>query len=298
MCDGASCNANPSVGIDLGDANVNIDFSDIPNTSVNAPVRKLDDSVAQAMLVASTPQELGERGKKNHAMKQHVYHLTSASCNANPSVGIDLGDANVNIDFSDIPNTSVNAPVNIYPLVITFEKLLMMLDGSDVNFSYEDYALLAESRSSTSSKEKREIVRKLDDSVAQAMLVASTPQELRERGKKGNPSLMPTCYCDLGEYERAEKIYLYTCGKINAAVFHVYREAAEAYAKGDQFSKCLSVCKKGNLFDKRSLGCLDDLLLLEEESGHVLEAAELARSCGDVSKEADLLEKAGNLKRQ
>ena len=34
---------------------------------------------------------------------------------------------------------------------------------------------------------------------------------------------------------------MYTCGKIDA----------EAYAKGDQFSKCLSVCKKGNLFDKR-----------------------------------------------
>ncbi|PWA59215.1 uvrD-like Helicase, ATP-binding domain, P-loop containing nucleoside triphosphate hydrolase [Artemisia annua] len=46
----------------------------------------------------------------------------------------------------------------------------------------------------------------------------------------------------------------------------------------------------------RSLGCLDDLILLEEESVHFLEAAELARSWGDVLKEAHLLEKAGHLK--
>ncbi|KAI3735123.1 hypothetical protein L6452_14611 [Arctium lappa] len=43
----------------------------------------------------------------------------------------------------------------------------------------------------------------------------------------------------------------------------------------------------------RSIGCLDELLLLEEKSGHFLDAAEIVRSWGDVLKEADLLEKAG-----
>ncbi|GKD72843.1 UvrD-like helicase, ATP-binding domain, P-loop containing nucleoside triphosphate hydrolase, partial [Tanacetum coccineum] len=170
-----------------------------------------------------------------------------------------------------------------------------------------------------------------------------------------------SCYCDLGEYERAGKIYLSKCGKIDAAaecftLSGCYSDAAEAYAKGDMFSNCLSVCIKGKLFDKgmqyieywkehvnvrskeirkieqeflengalnyhehkdpksmmkfvrafcsmkskrvflRSLGRLDDLLSLEEESGHFLEAANLARSLGDVLKEADLLEKAGNVK--
>ncbi|GJU83140.1 UvrD-like helicase, ATP-binding domain, P-loop containing nucleoside triphosphate hydrolase [Tanacetum coccineum] len=170
-----------------------------------------------------------------------------------------------------------------------------------------------------------------------------------------------SCYCDLGEFERAGKLYLYKCGKIDAAaecftLSGCYSEAAEAYAKGDQFANCLSVCKKGKLFDKgleyikywkervnvrskeviqieqeflengaleyhenkdpesmvkfvrafcsieskrvflRSLGCLDHLLSLEEESGHFLEAAVLVRSRGDVMKEADLLEKAGHNK--
>nr|GEW37032.1 UvrD-like helicase, ATP-binding domain, P-loop containing nucleoside triphosphate hydrolase [Tanacetum cinerariifolium] len=260
-------------------------------------------------------------------------------------------------------------------------------------------------------------VRKLDDSVAQAMRVASSPQEWRDRGKKNN-FVMATmcferagdtmweklakasglrasaeqmrgtnqeafqsyvreaagmfesigklesaasCYCDLAEYERAGKIYLYKCGKMDAAaecftLAGCYSDAAEAYAKGDKFSNCLSVCKTGKLFDEglryieswkeddnhqtkeieqieqeflescaldyyghkdlksmmkfvrafcsmeskriflRSLCCLDELLVLEEESGHFLEAAELARSWGDVLKEADFLEKAGDLK--
>nr|XP_043619908.1 uncharacterized protein LOC122591722 [Erigeron canadensis] len=261
--------------------------------------------------------------------------------------------------------------------------------------------------------------RKIDDSVAQAMGVASSPQEWRERGKKllyDNNFVMATmcfeksgdtmleklakasglrasadqmrgkkpeaylshlreaaemfesigklesaasCYCDVGDYEIAGKIYLYKCKKIDVAaecfiLAGCYGEAAEAYAKGDQFSNCLSVCKKGKLFDKgmqyieywkehvdvkskeleqleqeflescalhyykhkdlkfmmkfvrafftveskrvflRSLGCNDELLLLEEEWGQFVNAAELARSLGYVLKEADLLEKAGD----
>ncbi|KAL8218515.1 hypothetical protein R6Q57_021888 [Mikania cordata] len=263
-------------------------------------------------------------------------------------------------------------------------------------------------------------VRKLDASVAQAMRVASTPQEWRERGKKllfennfvmatmcfersgdinletlakasglrasadqmrgtnleafkgyvgeaagmfesiGKFEFAASCYCDLGEFERAGKLNL-KCGRMDAAaecftLAGSYIDAAEAYAKGDKLSECLSVCRKGKLFDKglqyieqwkehgnvqskeielidqqflescaldhhdnkdcksmmkfvhafcsmeskraflRSLGCLDDLLILEEESGYFLDAAELARSWGDVLKEADLLEKAGQFK--
>ncbi|GJR68652.1 UvrD-like helicase, ATP-binding domain, P-loop containing nucleoside triphosphate hydrolase [Tanacetum coccineum] len=182
----------------------------------------------------------------------------------------------------------------------------------------------------------------------------------------GKLELSATCYCDLGErivhalislmyhsiadipleisnviVNRAVKgkIYMHKCGKFDAAaecvtVAGYYSEAAEAYAKGDHFFNCISVCKRGKLFDKglqyinywkehvifeskefeeveqeflescaldfhehedsesmmkfvrafrsmesrrmflRSLGCLDKLLLLEEESGHFLEAAD------------------------
>ncbi|KAI7748574.1 hypothetical protein M8C21_000113, partial [Ambrosia artemisiifolia] len=263
-------------------------------------------------------------------------------------------------------------------------------------------------------------IRKLDDSVAQAMRVASSPQEWRERGKKlyyennfvmatmcferagdtmwetlakasglraygnqmrgtnheafinsvrdaagmfesiGKLELAASCFCDLGEFERAGKINL-NCGKMDAAaqcftLAGCYSDAAEAYAKGDKLSECLSACRKGKHFDKgfqyieqwkeqcnvqskelerieqeflescaldyherkdfvsmmkfvrafcsmeskrrflKSFDCLDDLLILEEESGNFVEAADLVRSWGDVLKEADLLEKAGRFK--
>ncbi|KAI7748573.1 hypothetical protein M8C21_000112 [Ambrosia artemisiifolia] len=263
-------------------------------------------------------------------------------------------------------------------------------------------------------------VRKLDDSVAHSMRVATSPQEWREWGKMlfyennfvratmcferagdrvwetlakasglrafgdqirganleafishvreaaamfesiGKLESAASCFCDLGEYETAGKIYMYKCGKMDEAaecftLAGCYSDAAKAYAKGDKLSKCLSVCKKGKLFDNglqyieewkkhvsvqskevelieqeflescalyyhehkdpnsmmkfveafcsieskrvflRSLGCLDHLLKLEEELGHFLDAAELARSLGDVYKEAELLEKGGHV---
>nr|GEY81428.1 UvrD-like helicase, ATP-binding domain, P-loop containing nucleoside triphosphate hydrolase [Tanacetum cinerariifolium] len=50
-------------------------------------------------------------------------------------------------------------------------------------------------------------------------------------------------------------------------------------------------CMESKRVFLRSLGCLEYLLLLEEELCHFFEAAELARSLVDVIKEADLLEK-------
>ncbi|KAL7180901.1 hypothetical protein ACSBR1_039876 [Camellia fascicularis] len=46
----------------------------------------------------------------------------------------------------------------------------------------------------------------------------------------------------------------------------------------------------------KSLDCLDELLVMEEESGNFLEAAEVAKLRGDVLREADLIGKAGHFK--
>ncbi|PWA91983.1 recBCD enzyme subunit RecB, P-loop containing nucleoside triphosphate hydrolase [Artemisia annua] len=101
----------------------------------------------------------------------------SISSNGNSLAEIGLDADNVTSEFSDIPDTFIDIPRNMYPLVITFHNFLMMLDGtlgnsfferflearesshgsSEGNLSHEGYYLLAESRSSTLSKEKREI---------------------------------------------------------------------------------------------------------------------------------------------
>ncbi|KAM3753517.1 hypothetical protein ACB098_03G099900 [Castanea mollissima] len=177
------------------------------------------------------------------------------------------------------------------------------------------------------------------------------------------------CFSDLGEYERAGRLYLEKCGEAELrragecfCLAGCYELAADVYAKGNFFSECLKVCTKGKLFkmgfkyiqywknnatkdfgvakrgkeiDKieheflesaachhhklkdsrsmmqfvkafqsidlmrtflKSLDCLGELLLLEEESGNFLEAASIAKRRGEILHEADLLGKAGNVK--
>nr|XP_023876777.1 uncharacterized protein LOC111989221 [Quercus suber] len=177
------------------------------------------------------------------------------------------------------------------------------------------------------------------------------------------------CFSDLGEYERAGRLYLEKCGESELqragecfCLAGCYELAAEVYAKGNFFLECLEVCAKGKLFnmgfkyiqywknnatkdfgearrgkeiDKieyeflesaarhhhelkdsrsmmqfvkafqsidlmrtflKSLDCLGELLLLEEESGNFLEAASIAKLRGEILHEADLLGKAGNVK--
>ncbi|KAM1846609.1 hypothetical protein ACFX14_011002 [Malus domestica] len=270
-------------------------------------------------------------------------------------------------------------------------------------------------------------VRQLDDSLAQAMQVASSPEEWKSRGIKlyqehnyematmcferagdaywerrskaaglkaiadrmrtSNPEEANTilkeaaeifdaigkadsaarCFSDLGEYERAARIYLGKCGDLERAgecfsLAGCYQDAADVYAKGNFFSECLTVCAEGKLFemglkyieywkehpvedtavatrregmdkieqeflescaihycelkDNRSMmkfvrafhsinsmrnflnknASLDELLLLEEGFGNYLEAVEVAKLKGDILLEADFLEKAGKFR--
>ncbi|XP_060960163.1 uncharacterized protein LOC115722733 [Cannabis sativa] len=269
----------------------------------------------------------------------------------------------------------------------------------------------------------------LDDSLAQAMQVASSPEEWRSRGIKlfhehnyematmcferagdtywerlskaaglkamadrmrntkpdeansilreaaeifeaiGKSDFAARCFSDLGEYEKAGRIYLEKCGELRKAaecfsLAGCHERAANVFAKGNFFSECLTACSKGRLFemgleyikfwkqhttnecstsersdeinkieqmflercalhyfeikDKRSmmkfvkefnsmdsirnfltsskLCCFDELLLLEEERENFMEAANIAKLIGDTLRRVDLLKKAGNFK--
>ncbi|PWA64846.1 uvrD-like Helicase, ATP-binding domain, P-loop containing nucleoside triphosphate hydrolase [Artemisia annua] len=74
-----------------------------------------------------------------YAVKQHISHLTSTSRNRNLSAGISLDGADVTSEFSDIPDTFIEIPGKMYPLVITFHKFLMMLDGTLGNSFFESF---------------------------------------------------------------------------------------------------------------------------------------------------------------
>ncbi|GKA22432.1 UvrD-like helicase, ATP-binding domain, P-loop containing nucleoside triphosphate hydrolase [Tanacetum coccineum] len=117
-----------------------------------------------------------------YAVKQNVSHLTSISSNGNSLADVNLDDTNViTSELNDIPDTLASIPIQSYPLVITFQKFLMMLDGTLGNSFYNRFLEARESghgniissrsialqtfmrsrevtRSSTLTKEKREIV--------------------------------------------------------------------------------------------------------------------------------------------
>ncbi|CAJ2677794.1 unnamed protein product [Trifolium pratense] len=267
--------------------------------------------------------------------------------------------------------------------------------------------------------------KELDDSLAQAMKVASSPDEWKSRGKKlyyqnnfemattcferagdsywekrskaaglratanrlhdlnpedanavlreaaeifesiGMAESAAQCFSDLGDYERAGKLYLEKCEepdlKRAGDCFYLagcHEMAAQVYARGSFFSDCLNICAKGGLFDTglhyiqqwkqyesadpgwanshdlyiieqkfletcahkyfsskdiksmmkfvrafhsmdlkrkflQSLSLLDERLELEEESGNFVEAVNIAKMMGDILREADLLGKAG-----
>ncbi|KAF5747513.1 hypothetical protein HS088_TW05G00235 [Tripterygium wilfordii] len=83
------------------------------------------------------------------------------------------------------------------------------------------------------------------------------------------------CFSELGEYERAGKIYLEKCGE----------------SELERAAECFSLAGCYELAADVSLGCLDELLSLEEESGNFLEAANIAKLTGNILLESTVYNK-------
>ncbi|KAM0043433.1 putative TPR and ankyrin repeat-containing protein [Helianthus debilis subsp. tardiflorus] len=92
-------------------------------------VESIDDSesskpcILRQLFVTVSP-------KLCYVVKKHVSHVTSFSCHGSTSAEINLEDADSISEFNDIPDTFVNIPLKKFPLVITFHKFLMMLNGT------------------------------------------------------------------------------------------------------------------------------------------------------------------------
>ncbi|KAL6228190.1 hypothetical protein ACLB2K_002144 [Fragaria x ananassa] len=144
------------------------------------------------------------------------------------------------------------------------------------------------------------------------------------------------CFSDLGEYERAARIYFEKCGdgelERAAECFTLagcYDDAAEVHAEQNSslirgedihmmvhefLESCAlhyhrikdsrSMIKFVKAFRSillmrnflKSLGSLDELILLEDQFGNYLEAAEIAQLKGDILLQSDYLGKAGEFK--
>ncbi|KAJ7942728.1 UvrD-like Helicase, ATP-binding domain, P-loop containing nucleoside triphosphate hydrolase [Quillaja saponaria] len=78
-----------------------------------------------------------------HAVKHHVTRLKSSICDYTfpmESCSNDMEDVDdATIQFKNIPNSFIDVRPNSYPLVITFHKFLMMLDGTLGNSYFERF---------------------------------------------------------------------------------------------------------------------------------------------------------------
>ncbi|XP_057420200.1 uncharacterized protein LOC130714313 [Lotus japonicus] len=79
------------------------------------------------------------------AVKHHVVRLKRSICGSNIStksspIEEDVVDVDTSIQFKNIPDSFTNLPANSYPLVITFQKFLMMLDGTVGNSYFERFS--------------------------------------------------------------------------------------------------------------------------------------------------------------
>nr|TKR83593.1 uncharacterized protein D5086_0000263640 [Populus alba] len=173
-------------------------------------------------------------------------------------------------------------------------------------------------------------VRKLDDSLAQAMQVSSSPEEWKSQGYK-------VCFClgtewtDLTLQLLPSRIFwllqLNICKRLqflpSACLRYIFDTGLALYTVLETTRDCRfneqesCACHYYELNDNRAmmryvrafdsmslartfltnLGCLDELLSLEVESGNFLEAAGIAKLKGDLVLEADLLGRGGHFKK-
>ncbi|KAI3888827.1 hypothetical protein MKW92_003170 [Papaver armeniacum] len=90
-------------------------------------------TVLRQMFVTVSPQLCS-------AIKNQISNLKSFICGKESSVenkSMDMHDIDDASEFSSIPDSFMDLPLDCYPLVITFQKFLLMLDGSMEN-SYFD----------------------------------------------------------------------------------------------------------------------------------------------------------------
>ncbi|TYK30411.1 uncharacterized protein E5676_scaffold349G00130 [Cucumis melo var. makuwa] len=103
------------------------EISDIPAAENGAVLRQLFLTVSPKLC---------------YAVRQHVAHLKSHACGGDTkrTTAFDMENMDdLEAQFTDVPDSLANITTKSYPLVITFYKFLMMLDGTLCNSYFERF---------------------------------------------------------------------------------------------------------------------------------------------------------------
>ncbi|GJZ28590.1 UvrD-like helicase, ATP-binding domain, P-loop containing nucleoside triphosphate hydrolase [Tanacetum coccineum] len=260
-------------------------------------VRKLDDSLAQAIKVASSPQEWLARGKQLFFDNNYVMATTCFE-RAGDTTWEKLAKAS---SFKAAARGTTNVETftrYLREAAKIFESIGKLEFAASCYYDSRDYE--------EAGNMYMHMCGKLDVA-AQCFTLAGCYSKAAEAYAKGNEFSKCLLVCEEGQLfdeglhyieswkegnnvqgeklEETEQKFLETC----ARHYHVHEDPKSMM----KFVRAFCSMESKRVF-LRSLSCLDELLLLEEELGHFCEARELASSWGDILKEADLLEKAGD----
>ncbi|KAI7758200.1 hypothetical protein M8C21_027665 [Ambrosia artemisiifolia] len=263
-------------------------------------IRKLDDSVAQAMRVASSPQEWRERGKKLYYENNFVM-ATMCFERAGDTMWETLAKASgLRAYGNQMRGTNHEAFINsVREAAGMFESIGKLELAASCFCDLGEFERAGKINLNCGKM----------DAAAECFMLAGCYSDAAEAYAKGDKLSECLSACRKGKH--FDKGFQYIeqwkehCNVQSKELELIEQEFLEScaldYHERKDFVSMIKVVRAFCSMESkrvflRSLGCLGDLLILEEESGNFLEAAELARSWGDVSKEAYLLEMAGRFK--
>ncbi|KAJ6351132.1 hypothetical protein OIU78_007125 [Salix suchowensis] len=111
--------------------------------SIADDIKSVGDGVGDAKKTVLRQLFVTVSPKLCYAVKHHVTHLKSFASGGKYSAegsSVDIEDIDDAAQFKDIPNSLFDIPPKSYPLVITFFKFLMMLDGTMGNSYFERFS--------------------------------------------------------------------------------------------------------------------------------------------------------------
>ncbi|XWS64003.1 hypothetical protein CRYUN_Cryun06bG0149500 [Craigia yunnanensis] len=266
-------------------------------------VRKLDDSLAQAMQVASSPEEWKSRGHKLLSQGKYVM-ATICFERAHDTYGEKLAKAfGLRADAERLqglnPEMASTARRQAADIFDTIGKAEHAADCFYMLEEYEKAGKIYLQKCGESALER----------AAECFLLAGCYKTAAEVYARGNYFSKCLYVCTKGKLFDTGLQYIQYWKHANADEEKVKRSKDMEELKQKFLESCAHHYHEVN--DKRtmmnyvrafdsmssirtflqSLECLDELLLLEEESGNFLEAANIAKLRGELLLGADLLEK-------
>ncbi|KAK4842138.1 hypothetical protein QYF36_016327 [Acer negundo] len=242
-------------------------------------VRQLDDSLAQAMQVASSPDEWGSQGIK--LFHEHNYEMATMCFERAGDTYWERRSKAASLEAAADRERNSNPK----------EAKIILREAAEIFEAIGKADTAARCFSDLGDYERAEVYAK-GNFFTECLNVCSIGK-LFDLGLQCIHYWKQHANTDVGAVKRKDDINKIEQGFLESCAldYHKLKDGKSMMKFVKAFHSVDSRCSF-----LKSLNCLNELLLLEEESGNFLEAATIAKLRGDVLHSAGLLHKAGNFK--